>query len=70
MIRRMRKDLLRTGFCRHATKYVERRKAGDRGNTWWWNEEIKDTVARMKATYKEFCKMDPTATKTKSDTRR
>jgi len=35
------------------TNYVER----DRGNTWWWNEEVKDAIARKKKAYKELCKI-------------
>ena len=27
----------------------------DRG-TWWWNEEVKDTIARKKAAFKELCR--------------
>ena len=26
----------------------------DRGNMWWWNEEVKDTIARKKALYQEL----------------
>jgi len=27
-----------------------------RGNTWWWNEEVKEVISRKKAAYKDFCK--------------
>ena len=26
----------------------------DQGDMWWWNEEVKDTIARKKATFKEL----------------
>jgi len=29
----------------------------DRGHTWWWNEEVKDAIARKKKAYKELCKI-------------
>jgi len=29
----------------------------DRGNTWWWNEEVKDAIARKRKAYKELCKI-------------
>ena len=28
----------------------------DQGDIWWWNEEIKDIIARKKATFKELCR--------------
>ena len=28
----------------------------DRGDMWWWNEEVKDTIARKKAAFKELCR--------------
>jgi len=27
----------------------------DRGNTWWWNEGVKDALARKKKADKELC---------------
>ena len=34
------------------------RKRGrrDRGDAWWWNEEVKDAIARKKAAFKKMCK--------------
>ena len=31
---------------------VERR---DRGNTWWWNEQVKDAIDRKKKAFKLWC---------------
>ena len=28
----------------------------DQGDMWWWNEEVKDTIARKKAAFKELCR--------------
>ena len=28
----------------------------DRGDMWWWNEEVKDTIARKKSAFKELCR--------------
>ena len=28
----------------------------DRGDTWWWNEEVKEAIANKKAAHKEMCK--------------
>ena len=36
----------------------------DRGNM-WWNEEVKDTIARKKAAFKELCRFPSEENKTK-----
>ena len=36
----------------------------DRGDTWRWNEEIKDTIARKKAAFKELCRFPSEENKT------
>ena len=41
---------------------------GDRGNTWWWNEEVKEAVARKRAAYKELCKNSSDENKTRYKT--
>ena len=28
----------------------------NRGDMWWWNEEVKDTIARKKAAFKGLCR--------------
>ena len=28
----------------------------DQGDMWWWNEEVKGTIARKKAAFKELCR--------------
>ena len=39
-------------------KCVERRSLGGiKGDMWWWNEEVKDTIAKKKAAFKELCRL-------------
>ena len=35
-----------------------------RGDMWWWNEEVKDTIARKKAAFKELCRFPSEENKT------
>ena len=37
----------------------------DQGDMWWWNEEVKDTIARKKAAFKELCRFPSEKNKTK-----
>ena len=37
----------------------------DRGDMWWWNEEVKDTIARKKASFRELCRFPSEENKTK-----
>ena len=36
----------------------------DQGDMWWWNEEVKDTIARKKAAFKELCRFPSEQNKT------
>ena len=36
----------------------------NRGDMWWWNEEVKDTIARKKAAFKELCRFPSEENKT------
>ena len=29
----------------------------DQGDTWWWNEDVKEAIARKKDAHKEMCKI-------------
>ena len=31
---------------------------------WWWNEEVKDTIAKKKAVFKELCRFQSEKNKT------
>ena len=31
------------------------KEKGDRGNTWWWNEQVRDAIDRKKKTCKLWC---------------
>ena len=37
----------------------------DRGDMWWWNEEVKDAIATKKAAFKELCRFPLEENKTK-----
>ena len=36
----------------------------DQGDMWWWNEEVKDTIIRKKAAFKELCRFPSKEKKT------
>ena len=36
----------------------------DQGDMWWWNEEVKDTITRKKAAFKELCRFPSEENKT------
>ena len=36
----------------------------DRGHMWWWNEEVKNIIARKKAAFKELCRFPSEENKT------
>ena len=36
----------------------------DQGDMWWWNEEVKDNIARKKAAFKELCRIPSEQNKT------
>ena len=36
----------------------------DQGDMWWWNEEVKNTVARKKAAFRELCRFPSEENKT------
>ncbi|XP_068692885.1 uncharacterized protein [Montipora foliosa] len=37
----------------------------DQGGTWWWNEDVKEAIARKKDAHKEMCKSGTEANKAK-----
>ena len=38
-------------------RYAERKKGRkDRGDTWWWNKDVQEIIAKKKKAYKEWCK--------------
>ena len=38
----------------------------DRGDTWWWNEDVKEAIARKKEASKEMCKCETETNKARS----
>ena len=45
--------------------YGKKKCRRNRGDTWWWNEEVKDIIARKKAALKELCRFPLKENKTK-----
>ena len=35
----------------------------DQGDTWWWNKDVKEAIARKKDAHKEMCKSGAEANK-------
>ena len=44
--------------------YGKKKSRRDRGDMWWWNEELKDTIARKKEAFKELCRFPSEEDKT------
>ena len=45
-------------------RYVGRTKGKrDQGDTWWWNTNVKEAIARKKDAHKEMCKSGTEANK-------
>ena len=44
-------------------KYMGRRKRRDQGDTWWWNEDVREAIARKKDAHKQMCKTGTEANK-------
>ena len=42
----------------------KKKPRGDQGDMWWWNEEVKDTITRKKAAFKELCRFPSEQNKT------
>ena len=36
----------------------------DQGDMWWWNEEVKDTITRKRAVFRELCRFPSEQNKT------
>ena len=62
-------DLLKTfkdGVLKACDEVCGKKKCRrDRGDMWWWNEEVKDTIATKKAAFKELCMFPSEENKTK-----
>ena len=54
------------GWCSKTCDEVcgKRKSRRDRGDMWWWNEEVKNTIARKKAAFKELCRFPSEENKT------
>ena len=43
---------------------VKKKSRRDQGDMWWWNDEVKDTITRKKAAFKELCRFPSEQNKT------
>ena len=61
-------DLWKTfkdGVLKACDKVCGKKKSRrDRGDMWWWNKEIKDTIARKKIAFEELCRFQLKENKT------
>ena len=47
----------RNGVLKACNELCGKKKSRrDQGDMWWWNEEVKDTITRKKAAFKELCR--------------
>ena len=55
----------RDGVLKACDKLCGKKKSRrDQGDMWWWNEEVKDTITRKKAAFKELCRFPSEQNKT------
>ena len=43
----------------------KKKSRGDRGDMWWWNEEVKDAITKKKTAFKKLCRFPSEENKTK-----
>ena len=57
MMHRTCGNALRKGMLKVCDKVCGKKKGRrDQGNTWWWNEDMKEAIARNKDAREEMCK--------------
>ena len=44
--------------------FGKKKSRRDQGDMWWWNEEVKDTIIRKKAAFKQLCRFPSEQNKT------
>ena len=55
----------RDGVLKECDELCGKKKSRrDQGDMWWWNEEVKDTITRKKAAFKELCRFPSEQNKT------
>ena len=52
------------GVLKACDEVCGKKSGKGQGDMWWWNEEIKDTIARKKAAFKEPCRFPSEQNKT------
>ena len=48
--------LLKIVCCKLVMKYVEKKGRRNHGDTWQWNEEVREAIQQKKVAYKKMCK--------------
>ena len=54
----------RDGVLKACDELCGKKSRRDQGGMWWWNEEVKDTITRKKAAFKELCRFSSEQNKT------
>ena len=54
----------RDGVLKACDELCGKKSRRDQEDMWWWNEEVKDTIIRKKAAFKELCKFPSEQNKT------
>ena len=56
--------IFRDGVLKACDELCGKKSRRDQGDMWWWNEEVKDTITRKKAAFKELCRFPSKQNKT------
>ena len=56
--------IFRHGVLKACDKLCGKKSRRDQGDMWWGNEEVKDTITRKKAAFKELCRFPSEQNKT------
>ena len=55
---------IKDGVLKACGEVCGKKSTRDQKDMWWWNEEVKDTIARKKAAFKELCRFPSEENKT------
>ena len=47
--------IFKDGVLKACDEMLKKKSKIDGGDMWWWNDEVKGTVARKKAAFEELC---------------
>ena len=49
-------ETFNNGVLKACDEVCAKKSVRDRRDMWWWNEEVKDTIAKKKRPFKELCR--------------